>query len=137
MAGETVKAKVAEAAKTAKTAVGGVSDESKLFGALAYLITPFTGILVYFMKKEDSFVKFHGVQSILFGVVAYILSFGLGIVTSVLTFATMGVGGICVLILPLFWLAVFVLWVFLMWKAYSGERYKLPYLGEMSEKYAR
>ena len=137
MVGETVKAKAAEAAKAAKTAVGGVSDESKLFGALAYLLTPLTGILVYFMKKEDSFVKFHGMQSILFGVAAYILSFGLGIVTSVLAVATMGVGGICVLILPLFWLAIFVLWLFLMWKAYSGERYKLPYLGEMSEKYAR
>ncbi|MCL6449240.1 MAG: zinc-ribbon domain-containing protein [Armatimonadetes bacterium] len=36
----------------------------------------------------------------------------------------------------LLWLVSIVLWVFLMVKAYQGERYKLPVVGDLAERYA-
>ncbi|MGQ9712349.1 MAG: DUF4870 domain-containing protein [Desulfotomaculales bacterium] len=36
----------------------------------------------------------------------------------------------------LVWLASLVLWVLLMVKAYQGERFKLPLVGDVAERYA-
>jgi uncharacterized membrane protein len=37
------------------------------------------------------------------------------------------------LLLP-WWAFGVVLWVFLMFKAFQGERYKLPYVGDLAEQ---
>lgn len=36
----------------------------------------------------------------------------------------------------LIWLGFFVLWILLMVKAYQGERYKLPVVGDLADRYA-
>lgn len=41
---------------------------------------------------------------------------------------------IALIISPLLAVVSFILWLVLMWKAYNGEKYKLPYLGEIAEK---
>lgn len=33
------------------------------------------------------------------------------------------------------WVASLVLWVLLMYKAYKGEKYKVPVAGDLAEKY--
>jgi len=35
----------------------------------------------------------------------------------------------------LIWILMFILWIVLMIKAYQGEMYKLPIVGDMAEKY--
>ncbi len=84
-----------------------------------------SGIVLYFVKKDDPFVKFHSVQSIIvFG--------GCTVLTMVLTVTLVGI-----LLLPIVGLVSFVLWLLLMWKAYKGEMYKLPIAGDWAEKYAK
>lgn len=97
--------------------------EPNVEAALAYFIPPFTGIIIYVFEKKNKFVRFHALQSILFGIAAVFLSsiagaslfiiFG-GLIASVVSF---GLG---------------LTWLFLMWKAYSNEEYELPMIGKIA-----
>jgi uncharacterized membrane protein len=92
-------------------------------GALTYLGGIITGVLFLVIDKENRFVRFHAMQSTITFVGVLVLSF--------VFFAIPIIGWI---LYPLFLVAVIVLWVFLMVKAFKGERYKLPYIGDMAEK---
>jgi len=101
----------------------GMSGDSKIFAVVAYFFGILGGILVYLLKKQDAYARFHAVQSILLTVAVVVLSIVIGIVT-------LGLGSI--IIGPVFLL----LWLFMMYKAYSGEKYKLPFIGNYAEKYS-
>lgn len=119
----------AEKASSAGTQTGLAPNVA---GVLSYVLGWITGIVFYLVEK-DPFVRFHAVQSILtFGgitvlylVVTVLLPAGLWPLW--LLFRTLGV---------LIWLGSLVLWVLLMIKAYRGERYKLPLVGDLAERYA-
>jgi uncharacterized membrane protein len=119
------------------TSVPGVSDESKLFGALAYLLGIVTGIIVFIMKKDDKYAKFHAMQSILLGVAAFVVVVVLGIVGTIISFVPV-IGWIIGIFIAILWfiigLGLFVLWLLLMWRAYNGVKWKLPVIGERAEK---
>ncbi len=86
--------------------------------ALAYVLGWVTGLIFLFIEK-DSFVRFHAAQSIVvFGaltVIAFIPVIGW-------------------IISPLLWIVGFVLWLFLIYKAYQGEEIKLPWVGNLAKK---
>ena len=44
------------------------------------------------------------------------------------------IGFLGLVIFPIFGLAVFAVWIFLMYKAYSHEKFKLPIIGDIVEK---
>ncbi len=97
--------------------------EENVAGLLCYLLGFITGILFYVLEKDNSFVRFHAMQSIItFGAI-FVLSIVLGFIPII--------GWILALLLPFVALA---LWIILMIKAYQGERYKLPIVGDMAEK---
>lgn len=102
-------------------------SNEKMMGALAYLLGPITGIIFLVMEKTNPFIRFHAMQStIVFGALL-VLSLVLGIVPVI--------GWIIGVILsPIITIVSFILWIVLMWKAYSGEKYKLPYFGDLAEK---
>lgn len=104
------------------------SDGSeKLKGAIAYFLGPVTGIVLLLVEKKNAFVRFHAMQStILFGALL-LFNIVLGIIPVLGWF-------IALIISPILSIISFVLWIYLMWKAYSGEKYKLPYIGDLSEK---
>lgn len=103
------------------------AQNEKLMGAVAYLLGPITGILFLLTEKKNPFIRFHAMQStIVFGGI-FLFNVVLGIIPVL--------GWLIALILsPLVALLSFILWLFLMWKAYSGEKYKLPYVGDLAEK---
>lgn len=108
-------------------ATSSASNEN-LLGALAYLLGPITGIILLLVEKSNSFIRFHAMQSTLVFGALFLLNIALGIVP-VLHWL------IAVLISPVISLISFILWIILMWKAFNGEKYKLPYFGELAEKY--
>jgi uncharacterized membrane protein len=103
-----------------KTALG--IDEN-IAGLLCYVLGWITGILFLLLEKENQFVRFHALQSLATFLALFILSFVLGFIPFVNLLA-------CVLI-PLLSL---VLWILLMVKAYQGEKYKLPFVGDWAEQ---
>jgi uncharacterized membrane protein len=97
--------------------------EENVAGLLCYLLGFITGILFFIIEKENSFVRFHAMQSIItFGAI-FVLSIVLGFIPII--------GWILALLFPFVALA---LWIILMVKAYQGERYKLPIVGDIAEK---
>ena len=93
-------------------------------GLLCYLAGWITGLIFFLVEKENRFVRFHAMQSILtFG--------GLSVLSMVLTWIPFFGWFIAVTVIPLVWL---LLWIILMVKAYQGELFKLPIIGDIAEK---
>ncbi len=102
---------------------GGTGLSPNIAGALSYLFGFVTGIIFLLVEKEDQFVRFHAMQSIIvFG--------ALFIATTVVNIIPF-LGQLISLLLSL--LGV-VLWIMLMVKAYQGEEWEVPVLGEIARE---
>lgn len=92
-------------------------------GAAAYLLAFITGIIFLIVEKESKFIRFHAMQStILFG--------GIFIANIVLGFIPI-LGWLVGLVLSF---GSFILWIICMWKAFQGEMYKVPFVGDLAEQ---
>ncbi|MGH7935185.1 MAG: DUF4870 domain-containing protein [Candidatus Binataceae bacterium] len=100
--------------------------------ALSYLLGFVTGIIFLFLEpySKDDFVRFHARQSIAFSIgwiaVNIILSVFIAILPHVLAV-------VIAIILDLFNIAAAIFWVILMYKAYMGERYRIPELSNWAD----
>lgn len=98
--------------------------EENIEGALCYVLGFITGIVFLVIEKDNKFVKFHAMQSIVTFLPLWVISlvfsfgwfFGLWIISS------------------LIWVLSLILWLILMLKAFQGEMYKLPIVGDIAEK---
>ena len=92
--------------------------------ALSYVLGWVTGVAFLLLERESKFVRFHAMQS---------------------TIVFLALSVICVLLqsIPILGMliAVFVviplsavLWLILLFKAYQGERFKVPVAGDMAEQ---
>ncbi len=112
-------------------------------GALAYPLGFITGIL--FLKidpyKYDPFVRFHAFQSIFLSCFYFLLIVAWDALVGALAGALVsaGLGFLWSVILPLYSLlrlAMVLLSFFLMYKAFRGERFSLPFIGPLAAKRA-
>lgn len=86
--------------------------------ALSYALGWLTGVAMLLIEK-DPFVRFHAMQSV--------ITFGALTVLSLLPV----VGWV---LAPLIMIVAFVLWLVLIYKAYQGEEFVLPVVGEFAKK---
>ena len=103
--------------------------------AVAYVFGIVSGLLVLVLDDSgDEFVEFHAKQSIVFSAVLFAVYVLLGIVSAVLSFVP-EIGGILAalfgLLYPVVGLAGFLVWLFLMYKAYDGAEFALPVIGNV------
>jgi uncharacterized membrane protein len=108
------------------------SIEENVAGLLCYVFGWLTG-LIFLLIDRRPFVKFHGAQSIAFNICIIPIWFALWIVWLILLHVPI-IGLLGVVIFPIFGLAVFATWIFLMYKAYSHEKFKLPIIGDIVDK---
>ena len=87
--------------------------------ALTYLFGWITGLIFLLLEKDNKKIRFHAMQSI--------------IVFGVCTLATM-IPVVGWMLSPIVWLAAFILWLVLIIKAYQGEDFVVPVLGEFAKK---
>ena len=97
--------------------------EDNIVGLLCYLVWPVSGIIFLILEKENKFIRFHALQSIITIVALTIINF-------VLSFIPL----IGWMLSPLVWLLGVALWVVLMVKAYQNETFKLPVIGDICEQ---
>jgi len=98
-----------------------------------------TGIIFLVIEpyKNDKFVRFHAFQSIFFNVALIVFWIAYMIVVSILSFVTLGIIAMVMgLVGFLIWLAILAYWIFLMYKAYNNELYKIPFIGDLAAKQA-
>lgn len=107
--------------------------EENVAGLLAYLLGIITGIVFYVIEKENKFVRFHAMQSIITFGALFIISIIVVPIIAIVPVIGWIIGGLLSIII---WIITIVLWVILMYKAYKGEKFKLPIVGNIAEKYA-
>ncbi len=117
--------------------------DENVASALCYVLTWVTGIIFYFMEKENKTVKFHAMQSILTFLPLTILGYVLGWVGAPRWTAGGGYYGLGTYspgipaLLYASW-AIYaitvILWLILLIKAYQGEKFKVPVIGDIAEK---
>lgn len=84
----------------------------------AYLLGWLSGLIVYVLEDRNEFVRFHAVQSMLFGVVVtglYLVVVAVDPRLSVFV-----------------WLGGLAVWVLLLFKAYNWQWFALPVLGDVA-----
>jgi uncharacterized membrane protein len=88
--------------------------------ALAYVLGPVTGV-IFFLLEKDPFIRFHAAQSI-------VVVGGLTLLWMVLPFTI-----VLLPLTPLVFVGLFILWLMLIYKAWQGDEWEVPFLG----KYAK
>jgi len=104
----------------AKTSMG---LEENIAGLLCYALGWVTGIVFLVLEKENKFVRFHAMQSIATFLPLPVIAWVIGLIPFI--------GWV---ISPLIGILSLILWLILMFKAYQGEMYKLPIVGDFAEK---
>jgi uncharacterized membrane protein len=108
-------------------------------GALCYLLGLITGILFLALApyNQSKFVRFHAFQSIFFNVFWIALWIVEMILSAILhTILPFGAGLLFALLGLVIWLGGLLIWIFLLYKAYSNEKYMLPVIGALADKQA-
>lgn len=105
------------------------SDQSNrnLVAALSYLLGFVTGVVILLVEKDDKFIRFHAMQS-------SVVSGALFIVSLVLGFILAPIAILATLVNIIISIAGIIVWIVSMVKAYQGQLYKWPIVGDFSEK---
>jgi len=95
------------------------------------------GIIFYLAEKQDNFVRFYAMQSIIFGLAWIVINIACMIVF-VLFSVLPGIGWFFGSLWGVVWwlinLALFVLLVVAIVKAFTGVRWDIPYVGPITRK---
>jgi uncharacterized membrane protein len=96
--------------------------EENIASLLCYVLLWVTGLIFYLIEKENKTVKFHAMQSLL-------------------TFLPLSILAAIINFVPYLWILgwvigilIFILWIILIIKAYQGEKFKVPIVGDIAEK---
>ncbi len=114
----------------------GTGLASNLASTLCYVCMPISSIIFMLLDKEDKDVQFHAWQGTTFGVGYLVAIVAIQILSAILGAIMTFLGLIVGLVIPLLGLGAFILWVVCLIKAYQGERWKIPYIGDFAEKKA-
>jgi len=110
----------------------GTGLKKETSAALSYVLGFVTGIIFLIIEK-DPFVRFHAMQSIAVSLAFFVLSWILGVI-SVFLGLTVFLAWVGPLLSGVLMIGGFVLWLMLIYKAYQGEKWQVPYIGKFVER---
>ena len=122
-----------------KSAIGLDGNIAALLGYIIWIL----GLVLIFMEKDNKFVRFHALQSVIWGVACFVGIFVVAIVGTILGLIVSQIsgalGGIIGILAMLLYLGLFIAWfggiIYGAIKSYGGEMTKLPVVGNMVEKW--
>jgi uncharacterized membrane protein len=95
------------------------------------------GIVFYVLEKQDSFVRFYAMQSIILGGVFVLCWIVYSIAFAILT-TIPAIGFVFLVVLNVLWalirVAVLVLFIITVVKAFTNVRWDIPYIGPIARK---
>ena len=123
-----------------KSAIGMDANITALIGYPIGILA----LVLIFIEKDNKFVRFHALQSVLWSVgftVAVFVIMIVGVILSViLSYISGALGALMWFLMAIIYLVWFVGLIggliFGAFKAYNGEMFKLPLVGSMAEKWA-
>lgn len=107
--------------------------DANIAALLSYVLTWLTGLIFFLVEKENRFVRFHAMQAILFGAGITVISIVLSIALGILGIISHILGLVGLLVWPVYGIAILIGWIICMVKAYQGQMFKLPIIGDMAE----
>jgi len=105
--------------------------DQNVAAGLSYVLGWITGLIFFLMEKQNRFVRFHAMQSILFFGGLTVVDIALSIIGN---FPFMGLLAFCAS--GLVGLVALVGWIVLLINGFQGKYFKLPIVGEYAERYA-
>jgi uncharacterized membrane protein len=122
---------------TGKSAIG---LDANLAAAIGYPIG-ILGLIDFFIDKDNKFVRFHGIQSVLFSVAVWVvfmvLCIVLFIVGLIVSYISSALGALIGLLYFFIFLGFMVIWFGMLlysgYRAYQGQTFKLPLVGNFAE----
>jgi uncharacterized membrane protein len=128
-------------AQIAKSSTG--LDEN-IAALLSYVVGWITGLVFFLIEKDSRLVRFHAMQSIILSgggivvlialwIVVGIISFVIGQVSGVLGFLVTVVFGLVATVISF---AILIGAIIALIKAYQGQYFKLPVVGNLAEKFS-
>ncbi|MCD1293670.1 hypothetical protein CUJ83_01505 [Methanocella sp. CWC-04] len=97
--------------------VGQSPEDERLKGALAYVLTWLTGIIILIIAGDSRFLKFHAMQSIVFGIIVTVLAMVLSVICIGAIIGLLG-------------------WLYSLYGAYvvyTGREFRIPYIADFVE----
>jgi len=108
--------------------------DENIAAMLAYLGIFVTGIIILILERENKTVRFAALQSTIFFIGAGVLSTVVGWLMFFISWVPFLGGLVSGLITGAISLGIFLMWIYLSYTAYKGEKYKIPVLGDIVEQ---
>jgi uncharacterized membrane protein len=98
------------------SSMDGISDDDKLWAALAYVFTPLVPIIVLLLedKKTRAYIKLHSMQALVWGIAFYLI----------VAITSPFVIGLCL------WPLGFIVQIYWAYQAYQGQGVTIPFLSD-------
>ena len=127
--------------QVAKSSTG--LDEN-IAALLSYVFNWVSGLVFFLIEKESRLVRFHAMQSLILSVVFFVGMIVLYVAWIILAIVASQISGllgtlvglIFFLIILVVFVACVIGWVLGMIKAYQGQFFKLPVIGNFAEKFS-
>ena len=119
--------------------------DENLAALLSYIAGWLSGLIFFLLEKDSRLVRFHAMQSLLLNVLVIVIGIVVWVLTVVLWLVSTQISGIISalvsLVATLFWvvfgIAILVAVVMCLIKAYQGQYFKLPVIGNFAEKFSQ
>ena len=118
--------------------------DENIAALLSYVFGWLSGLIFFLIEKDSRLVRFHAMQSLLFNVVFAVIAIALWIVLFVVFLVASQISGalttllslVSILVWVVFSIAILVGWVMCLVKAFQGQYFKLPVIGNFAEKFS-
>ena len=118
---------------TGKSSTGMDANVAAL---LSYVLTWVTGLIFFLIEKESRYVRFHAMQAILLGGAMVVVWIVFNFIFVNMLFTSLSMISLLGTISMLIWLAFLGIIILCCVKAYQGQMFKLPVIGDMAERYS-
>ena len=118
--------------------------DENIAALLSYVFGWLSGLIFFLIEKDSRLVRFHAMQSLLFNVLFAVVAIALWIVLFIAFIIAAQVSGalttllslVSLLIWGVLFIAILVGWVLCLVKAFQGQYFKLPVIGNLAEKFS-
>ena len=118
--------------------------DENIASLLSYVFGWVSGLIFFLIEKDSRLVRFHAMQSLLFNVLVAVVGIALWIVLFVVFMIAAQISGtlatllslVSVLVWGVFLLGILAGFILCLVKAFQGQYFKLPVIGNFAEKFS-
>ena len=118
--------------------------DENIAALLSYIFGWVSGLIFFLIEKDSRLVRFHAMQSLLFNVLVGVVLIALWIVLFVVFMIASQISGalatllslVSILVWGVFLLGILAGFILCLVKAFQGQYFKLPVIGNFAEKFS-